>query len=92
MPSVTNDVIDCPNKIIGCATASECCYLEYFRLCVNCVLIKREYFRFFKTSQNIGWNRLNLWKELKQASRVLDPGLETTLLKFTQLCRQHLCQ
>ena len=24
MPSVTNDVIDCPNRIIGCATASEC--------------------------------------------------------------------
>jgi len=24
MPSVINDVIDCPNKIIGCATASEC--------------------------------------------------------------------
>jgi len=23
MPSVTDDVIDCPNKIIGCATASE---------------------------------------------------------------------
>jgi len=24
MPSVTDDVIDYPNKIIGCATASEC--------------------------------------------------------------------
>jgi len=24
MPSVTDDVIDCPNEIIGCATASEC--------------------------------------------------------------------
>jgi len=24
MPSVTDDVVDCPNKIIGCATASEC--------------------------------------------------------------------
>jgi len=54
------------------------------------IIIKREYFHFSKTSQNIGW--LNLWKELKQASRVLDLGLETTLLKFTQLCRQHLCQ
>jgi len=40
-----------------------------------CVLIKREYFRFFETSQNFGWNRLNLWKELKQASRILDLGL-----------------
>jgi len=27
-----------------------------------CVLIKWEYFHFFKTSQNVGWNRLNLWK------------------------------
>jgi len=24
MPSVIDDVIDCQNKIIGCATASEC--------------------------------------------------------------------
>jgi len=24
MPSVNNDVIDCPNKLIGSATASEC--------------------------------------------------------------------
>ena len=24
MPSMTDDVIDCPKKIIGCATASEC--------------------------------------------------------------------
>jgi len=24
MPSVTDDVIDCPNKTIGCAAASEC--------------------------------------------------------------------
>ena len=56
------------------------------------MLIKREYFRFFKTSQNIGWNRLNLWKELKQANRVLDLGLETTLLKFTQRCPRRLCQ
>ena len=24
MPSVPDDAIDCPNKIIGCATASEC--------------------------------------------------------------------
>jgi len=24
MPSVTDDVTDCPYKIIGCATASEC--------------------------------------------------------------------
>ena len=24
MPTVTDDVIDCPNKIIGCATATEC--------------------------------------------------------------------
>jgi len=57
-----------------------------------CVLIKREYFRFFKTSQYVGWNRLNLWKELKKASRILDLGLETTLLKFTQLYLQQLCQ
>jgi len=49
------------------------------------MLIKREYFRFFKTSKHVGWNRLNLSKELKQASRILDLGLETPLLKFTQL-------
>jgi len=54
--------------------------------------MKREYFRFFKTSQNVGWNRLNLWKELKQASRILDLGLETTLLKFAQIYLRHLCQ
>jgi len=51
MPLVTDDVIDCPNKIIGCATASECCYRQYFLLCVNCVLIKREYFRFSKLAK-----------------------------------------
>jgi len=56
------------------------------------MLIKREYFRFFKTSHNIGWNRLHLRKELKQASRILHLGLETTLLKFTQLHPRHLCQ
>jgi len=56
------------------------------------MLIKQEYFRFFKTSQNVGWNRLNLWKKLKQASRLLDLGLETTLLKFTQLYLRHVCQ
>jgi len=88
MPSVADDVIDFPNKIIGCATASQCCYREYFRLCVN----QTGYFRFFKTSQNVEWNRLNLWKELKQASRILDLGLETTFLKFTQLYPRHLCK
>ena len=56
------------------------------------MLIIQEYFRFFKTSQNVGWNRLNLWKKLKQASRLLDLGLETTLLKFTQLYLRHVCQ
>jgi len=55
-------------------------------------LIKQEYFRFFKTSQNFGWDRLNLWKDLKQANRILDLGLETTLLKFTQLYPRHLSQ
>ena len=49
------------------------------------MLIKREYFRFFEARKSVGWNRLNLRKELKQASRILDLGLETTLLKFTQL-------
>jgi len=34
--SWTQDAVDCPNKIIGCATASECCYWEYFCLCVVC--------------------------------------------------------
>jgi len=55
-------------------------------------LIKQEYLRFFKTSQNFGWDRLNLWKDLKQATRILDLGLETTLLKFMQLYPQHLSQ
>jgi len=56
------------------------------------MLIKREHFRFFKTGQNVGGNRLNPWKELKQASCILDLGLETTLLKFTQLYPWYLCQ
>jgi len=28
MPSVTNDVIDCPNKFIGYATALECIFVS----------------------------------------------------------------
>jgi len=31
-------------------------------------------FSFFQNQPNVGWNRLNLWKELKQASRILDLG------------------
>ena len=46
---------------------------------------------FFKTSHNVGWNTLNLRKELKQASHRFNLRLETTLLKFKQLYPRHLC-
>jgi len=49
-------------------------------------------FSFFQNQPKCWMDRLNQWKELKQASRILDLGLETTLLKFTQLYPQHLCQ
>jgi len=49
--------------------------------------IKIDDFGLFKTSHNLRWSRLNLRKKQRYLSRILDLGLETTRVRFTQLFR-----
>jgi len=46
------------------------------------MLIKREYFRFFKTSQNVGWNRIKCIERVEASKSHIESGVGNHTLEI----------